>query len=141
MIMFRYRSIHTGLALAAALIVVSAAQAQDLKLPARQDNQGQVIVSVAPFVTPGAETWRFDMQFTSHVSPITQNIAAVSVLTDGQGHEEAPTAWQGDPPGGHHRKGVLLFKPLAPMPASITLKVRKIGSTPERTFTWKLTDR
>ncbi|MDE2361155.1 MAG: hypothetical protein KGM42_00645 [Hyphomicrobiales bacterium] len=141
MIMITRTSPYPAFALAAALVVGSAARAQDHALASRQDNQGQLMVSVTPVITPGAATWRFDMQFNTHVSPITQNIAADSVLSDDKGHEEAPTAWQGDPSGGHHRKGALLFKAFSPAPASITLKVRKVGSIPERTFTWKLTDR
>ena len=54
---------------------------------------------------------------------------------------ERPMAWEGDPPGGHHRKGVLVFKPLDPMPATITLDVREVGGVADRTFTWNLASR
>ncbi len=97
------------------------------------------MVSVTPVSLPDSGNWQFAVQFNTHVTPITQDIAAVSVLSDGKGHEEKPVAWQGDPPGGHHRKGVLLFKPMNPRPDSITLKIRQVGSVPERAFTWKLT--
>ena len=97
------------------------------------------MISVTPQSLPDTGDWRFSVQLNTHVAPITQDLAAVSVLTDGNGHEEKPAAWQGDPPGGHHRKGVLLFKAMTPRPDSITLKIRQVGSVPERAFSWKLT--
>lgn len=115
------------------------AMAQAKSWPSRQDNKGQVIVSVTPTELPDTGTWQFAVRLNTHVAPITQDLVAVSVLSDGKGHEEKPTAWQGDPPGSHHRKGVLLFKAMSPRPASITLKIRQVGSVPERAFTWNLT--
>jgi hypothetical protein len=65
-------------------------------------------------------------------------MTAVSVLSDGKGHDKKPLSWQGDPPGGHHRKGVLAFKPFSSAPETLTVNIRQVGSVPERTFTWKL---
>ncbi len=96
------------------------------------------MVSVTPKALADSGNWQFEVRLNTHVAPITQDLSAVSALADGNGHEEKPIAWQGDPPGGHHRMGVLLFKPISPRPDSITLKIRQIGSVPERTFTWSL---
>jgi hypothetical protein len=63
-----------------------------------------------------------------------QDMAAVSSLTDATGQIVSPKAWTGDPPGGHHRKGVLKFTALTSPPASLT--IRDLGSVPARTFTW-----
>jgi predicted small integral membrane protein len=46
--------------------------------------------------------------------------------------------WEGDRPGGHHRKGVLTFRPLDPAPATLTVKLRQVAPVPERTFTGML---
>lgn len=106
-------------------------------LASQVNTEGQVTVSVTPLaLSKAADTWRFEVQLNTHVSPLVQDLSTVALLTDGRGHDEQPIAWQGDPPGGHHRKGVLLFKPISPMPASVTLKIRDIGSVPERSFTW-----
>lgn len=61
------------------------------------------------------------------------------MLVDASGKQYRPLAWEGDPPGGHHRKGVLVFESIDPPPRSVTLKLRRIGSVPERSFTWTLT--
>jgi hypothetical protein len=140
--MHHQKWLHLGLVLAAiGFVSPLAARAQTKSLLSRQDNQGQVMVSVTPMGLPDSDTWRFAVRLNTHVAPITQDLATVSVLSDGKGHEVKPMAWQGDPPGGHHRKGVLLFKPIRPRPDAITLKIRQIGSVPERTFTWQLNGR
>ena len=72
----------------------------------------------------------------SHSGDLSQDIVAVSTLKDNQGREYRPTNWQGSPPGGHHRKGVLEFPALDGAPVSITLVIRQIANVPERIFVW-----
>lgn len=140
--MHRRNWLYRGLVLAAICIAAPlAASAQTKTFPSRQDNKGQVMVSVTPVALPDTGEWRFAVQLNTHVAPITQDLAKVSVLGDGKGQDVSPVAWQGDPPGGHHRNGVLIFKAVSPRPDSITLKIRQIGSVPERTFTWRLNER
>jgi hypothetical protein len=123
-------------------IAVSApltASAQTKSLPVRESNEGQVRVSVTPqSLSKTADAWRFAVQFNTHVTPITQDMVAVTSLSDGKGAAEKPTAWEGDPPGGHHRRGVLVFKPLNQMPATITLHIHEVGGIADRTFSWNL---
>lgn len=115
------------------------ASAQAGALPSIQNNAGMVMVTATPLdVSPTAKEWRFAVRLNTHVSPLTQDLAAVSTLSGDRGKGEAPTAWQGDAPGGHHRKGVLIFPAISPMPQSITLKIHQVGSIAERAFTWKL---
>lgn len=107
---------------------------------ARQsNNEGQVTVQVTPQeVSAKAATWRFAVQFDTHVKALNEDLLVAALLSDGHGHEEAPAAWEGDPPGGHHRRGVLLFKPMVPTPASITLRIQGVGGVAERSFIWSL---
>lgn len=122
-----------------ALALAIALPAHSAEFQSKKDSQGQVMVTVTPqSLSSASETWRFDVRLNTHVAPITQDLAKVAVLGDGLGHEEKPTAWQGDPPGGHHRKGVLVFKPMRPMPKSINLKIRDVGGIAERTFSWSM---
>ena len=44
----------------------------------------------------------------------------------------------GDPPGGHHRKGVLRFAPIAPVPDAVELRLQRPGESAPRSFTWTL---
>lgn len=132
------RFLHAGLVFVAFGLALPGALAAPTALPSSENDQGQVKVTVTPTLSD-SESWQFAVQFNTHVAPLSQDIAAISVLTDDKGNEEKPLAWQGDPPGGHHRQGVLLFKPFNPRPDAVTLKIREVGSVPERAFTWKLT--
>jgi hypothetical protein len=105
-------------------------------------NEGGVVVRVTPGrFAPDAATWDFEVVFETHTVQLTGDPAQFTVLLDPQGQAHAPLRWDGDPPGSHHRKGVLRFKPLRPAPASVTLKMRGVGGVPERTFTWSVDDR
>lgn len=109
------------------------------KLPSRESDEGTVMVTVTPqSLSSTANTWRFDVQFNTHTTPVTQDPVIIAVLSDGNGHDEHPSAWKGDPAGGHHRKGVLLFKPISPPPASLTLHIHDAGGVADRSFTWNL---
>jgi hypothetical protein len=121
-------------ALAGSLI----AAAQTGSLAAKQNDEGTVSVSVTPQDVSGtADGWRFAVQFNTHTTPISQDMVAVASL-NGNDAEERPTAWEGDPPGGHHRRGVLVFQPINPVPSTFTLHIRDVGGVADRTFTWDL---
>lgn len=126
------RALTVVVALMALFIALGAVGAET-----QTSNQGGVVVRVTPgrFVADAA-TWDFQVVFETHTAPLTGDPAQFTVLLDPQGRTYAALRWDGDPPGSHHRKGVLRFKPLRPVPASITLKMRGIGGVPERVFTW-----
>ncbi len=118
---------------------VAAGTAQDEALPAQVNREGQVTVKVTPLaLSPTADAWRFSVQFDTHVTPLDQDLLKTAVLSGDAGQTEAPLSWQGDAPGGHHRTGVLIFKPITPAPASVTLSLQQVGSVPDRSFTWTL---
>ena len=115
------------------------APAQAKPLPTQVSKEGQVTVQVTPLMPSAARgAWRFEILFDPHVPPLDQDLLAAGVLVDAGGKQYRPLAWEGDPPGGHHRKGVLVFGSIDPPPRSVTLKLRRIGSVPERSFTWTL---
>lgn len=105
---------------------------------APQTNRGGgVTVKVTPMVlAAGAAQWEFEVVFDTHTVPLTGDPAQFSVLVDSQGREHAPIGWEGDPPGGHHRKGILRFKALSELPPAIELRIGGVGSV-ERVFRWK----
>jgi hypothetical protein len=108
--------------------------------PAPQiSKEGGVTVKVTPLeLSAQAAVWRFEIVLDTHVTALDHDMTAVTVLSTGVGHEYRPLTWEGDKPGGHHRKGVLTFKPIRPAPSSVALKVRHVG-VPERTFSWPVT--
>jgi hypothetical protein len=108
-------------------------------LPARNSDEAGVRVVVTPkALGPGVTVWEFDVVMDTHTKPLTDDLAKVAALVDGAGHRYVPVAWQGDPPGGHHRKGVLQFAAPAELPKSIELQISGIGGVGSRTFRWEL---
>jgi len=108
-------------------------------LERRTSNADGVSVAVKPLdVAAGAKSWDFEVTMNTHIRPLVQDLAKVSTLVDDSGARHAPTAWKGDPPGGHHRKGVLQFAPLAGSPAYVELQIRGVGTPDVRSFRWQL---
>ena len=103
---------------------------------AKANNQNQVRVDVRPTQLFPGKPARFEIRMNSHSGDLGQDMVSVSTLKDNQGREYRPTNWQGSPPGGHHRKGVLEFPVLDGSPVSITLVIRQIAKVPERIFEW-----
>ncbi|MCK6427610.1 MAG: hypothetical protein L6Q72_00770 [Burkholderiaceae bacterium] len=106
--------------------------------PATQTSRGGgVTVSVTPKdLAAGARRWDFEIVFDTHTVDLNHDVVKSAALIDAAGGRHAPLAWEGDPPGGHHRKGVLSFRPLGAVD-EITLRIRDVGM-PERVFRWSL---
>lgn len=128
------------------VVLIAAALVAPMLVPAHgaapammQNNEGTVRVSVTPRdLSKAAVEWRFDVRFNTHVTPITQDMMKATSLSGGKGAGEPPSAWNGDPPGGHHRRGVLVFKSIKPRPTRVTLHIREVGDVADRAFTWNL---
>lgn len=135
--------LHSAIAGFASLAMVSlfAASAATSVLAAsllepRKSNEAgiQVVVTPKPF-DPTAMTWDFDVVMDTHTKPLGDDLARVSELVvDGRSYASA--GWQGDPPGGHHRKGVLKFARPADPPNSVEVRINGIGGPGVRTFKW-----
>ncbi len=106
-------------------------------LSTQTSSQSGVTVKVTPRDL-AAGTWEFDVVFDTHSQELTDDLEKTAVLVSDGGASHSPLKWQGDPPGGHHRKGVLQFKPVSPMPASIELQIKRSGETALRSFRWQL---
>lgn len=105
-------------------------------LQAQVNSEGGVTVTVTPQDLAADQPWRFLVDLSTHSVTLDQDVAASAVLVT-VGVQEAPAEqWIGDPPGGHHRKGTLVFSPPSPLPQTVTLKIRGIGAA-ERVFVWQ----
>lgn len=105
-------------------------------LAAQVNRDGPVQVSVKPrSLAADAKVWEFEVAFNTHSVPIDGDPAKFSVLVDASGKTHAALAWQGDPPGGHHRRGVLQFKPLAGEKA-VELHINGVAGVATRSFHW-----
>ena len=81
--------------------------------------------------------WEFEIAFDTHTQNLGDDVAkSAQLLADGVPH--AALEWRGDPPGGHHRKGVLRFKAVSPPPQAIELRIQRAGEAAPRSFRWEL---
>jgi len=105
----------------------------------KTDEQPPVTVVLTPIeLGKNIGTWKFAIVFDTHSGSLDDDMLAVATLVDDKGNTYRPTAWEGSDPGGHHREGVLVFTAIDPMPPYVELKIRNVGSVPERSFTWEL---
>ena len=121
----------------AALFFLPAAAVTGADLPARTVSQSGVTIEAKP-KTLGAQAWVFELTLSTHSQDLKDDLVkSASLVIDG-GQAMAPIAWEGSPPGGHHRKGELRFKAPTAQPAEIELRVTRPGEAPPRSFRWKL---
>ncbi len=107
------------------------------KWETKTDDQPPVTVKVTPVeFGNNVQTWKFQIVFDTHSGSLDEDLLRVAVLTDDNGNEYPPTAWEGTGPGGHHREGVLIFNAINPLSPSVELKIKGVGGIPERLFRW-----
>ena len=109
------------------------------KWETQTDDQAGVTIVVTPLdLAPESSEWKFDVGINTHSVELDQDMTKIVVLTDDQGKEYKPVRWDGAPPGGHHREGVLAFSAIRPAPRLVGLTIRDIGGIPARSLQWDL---
>ncbi len=123
--------------LAAVVLLCAPAWGQ---LAQQKDVANGVTVAVTPpqGFAPGAESWNFTVVFDTHTQDLADDLMASALLRDAKGTEFKPIAWDGPPPGGHHREGRLRFTPIVPQPDSVELRIKREGEDAPRVFRWQL---
>jgi hypothetical protein len=134
---------RTVIALAAAMPIVIAAppaiaQSAGPPLPTRSSNEGGVQVDVKPERVGAGAEWTFTVTMNTHTKPLNDDMTKVATLVDDGGKRHSPLSWQGDKPGGHHRKGTLRFPAPATQPKSFELHIAGVGGVQSRAFKWTI---
>lgn len=97
-----------------------------------------VTVTVTPLsLSNEAKSWDFEITLESHTQTLNDDLIGSSILI-GDGRQSTPQGWEGAPPGGHHRKGLLRYKPISPAPQSLELRIQRTGEPIPRSFRWRL---
>lgn len=108
------------------------------ELATQANREGSVTVMATPKnVSPGAGSWDFEISLSTHSVALDQDMMRAAVLIVDSSKPQMPLDWHGDPPGGHHRKGVLRFRPSAASPQAIELHIDGVGGV-KRIFRWQL---
>lgn len=137
--MNEFRLLPTAFLLMLTLGWFGSAQAADLETVTNRE--GPVTVRVTPRnISPKSASWDFEVSLNTHSVPLDQDMVSAAVLILDSGKPQRPKTWEGDPPGGHHRKGTLKFQPPSAMPKQIDLQINGIGGINQRVFRWRLSE-
>lgn len=123
--------------LIALVLVLASLPLAAADLPSRTTSFGGVSLKVTP-QSLSASAWDFYLLFETHVQEITDDLAKSSALIADGAAPVAPLEWKGDPPGGHHRRGVLRFRAPTPAPHAIELRIQRPGEPAPRSYRWEL---
>ena len=125
--------------IAGIFFTLHAAGAPAAELAAQRSSAGGVTVTVTPQnLVASAKSWDFKMVLDTHSQDLSDDLTKSAVLLDGTGAQHAPVGWDGAAPGGHHRAGMLRFKPVSPRPQAIELLITRPGEPGPRSFRWQL---
>ena len=102
------------------------------------NDQNSVTLEAEPLDFRLDEPVRFRLSFNTHQGDLNFDLTKISLLEDDRGNTFQPLRWEGSPPGGHHRKGVLVFPKLKAQTKWIKLIIRDVFDVPKRIFEWKL---
>jgi hypothetical protein len=116
----------------------SEAKAPSLNLLKQTSSQNMVTVDVTPFNFEFGKEVEFEVSLNTHSVELGFDLAQISTLSDNLGNNYDPIAWNGSPPGGHHRNGTLTFPELNENAESMVLVMKGIADVPERKFEWSL---
>lgn len=118
-----------------ALISAGSASAAQGLAPLSAGGSGVTIKATPRALGDGS--WEFEIAFDTHSQELKDDLMKSASLIAG-GNAHAPAGWKGDPPGGHHRKGVLKFNAIDPRPQVIELRIARPGEPKPRSFRWQL---
>ncbi len=122
-----------------ASLLIAPGLASAAELGARSSSAAGVTVKVTPKdVAPQAAVWQFAVVLDTHTQDLRDDLVKSAALVDARGGRHAPLAWEGAPPGGHHRAGVLRFKGLGAQADALELQIQRAGEQAPRVFRWKL---
>lgn len=105
--------------------------------PQISDKQSIKITVTPRNILEMTKSWDFEVTVESHIQDLSDDLAKSAMLI-ADGKQYLPLVWEGAPPGGHHRKGLLRFKTIVPRPSSIELQIRLAGDAVPRSFKWPL---
>lgn len=118
--------------------IIAASHAAELGYAPQISNEREIKVTATLQKIPNeAKTWDIEVVMETHTKALNDDLARSSLLMV-EGRQYPPLSWEGSPTGGHHRKGKLRFKALAPQPQSVELQIRLSGDASPRSFKWLL---
>lgn len=109
-----------------------------LDLQKKINDENFVSFEIKPLNFSFNKPLRFDVAINTHQDSLDFDLTKISFLKDDKENVYKPLSWQGDPPGGHHRYGILSFPKLKGKTKYIKLVIKDVYNVPERVLRWNL---
>ena len=116
----------------------STGQVEEFKFESRLDSQNGVNIEAVVEDYGFNKPFKISIMFNTHSGNLDFVVEKISFLEDSEGNVYRPLGWEGDPPGGHHRSGKLLFPALNMSVSYIKLVMEGIYGVDTRSFKWEL---
>jgi hypothetical protein len=110
-----------------------------IMLPKQVSEANGLTVEVTPLPYSVGKELSFNIKMDTHVGDLYWDMLSVAILQDDNGRIYYPKSWNGSPPGGHHRDGILTFPPLDYQPRSIRLILKGLYGV-DRVFEWNFVE-
>lgn len=118
--------------------IIQRSESKRIDYEMMENDEGSVIVTVTPTKLIFGQDPRFSIEFNTHSVDLSFDITKISKLIDDKGNIYTVAVWDGSPPEGHHRRGVLTFQEPLKDAKTIELVLKDISNIPERRFKWEL---
>lgn len=119
-------------------VIIAVSNAAEMKQMSQTNEQrGIKVTAILQDTSSAAKTWNIEVAMETHTQSLGDDLSKAAVLlVDGKLY--VPLSWEGAPPGGHHRKGMLRFKAITPQPRQLELQIRLAKDPAPRNFLWRL---
>jgi len=107
-------------------------------LSSKENEGGNVTVTVTPKVLEIGKNPVFEIEFETHSVDLAFDVTKQSSLVDNKGNIFSQSTWNGSPPGGHHRSGILSFNNSLAQTNNVELIIKNIAGVTERKYKWNL---
>ncbi len=111
---------------------------EKIKFESLVDTRNGVNIEAVPVDFSLNEPFKISIRFTTHSGNLGFEVDKITFLEDSEGNVYYPIHWEGDPPGGHHRSGILLFPVINRNASYIKLVMKGIYGIDTRSFKWGL---
>ena len=111
---------------------------ESIDLSTKIDSRGEVSFEVTPINFSFDNSIKLEIKINTHSGSLDLDLAEISILEDDKGKKYQPMDWQGSPPGGHHRSGILVFPKLDIQTKNIKLTIQDDFGILPRIFEWEL---
>ncbi len=99
------------------------------------DDRNFISASVRPEDFIENENISFHIAFNTHTVDLGFKLNDIAEVIDDSGYKYNFINWEGDPAGGHHRSGILIFEPLRAGAKSLKLTLFNVNNL-DRVFEW-----